>query len=128
MAKIEAEVGEPQGGLSNRAIWIILGALFGTVMAFNVWFIIWPAQRQIIPKVKSGEGPDAALVKRATLASKVNTYLSVPLMMTTVSNSIPTLFDKALFGSNHAFLLLVVVIGLVAVKLWYAVAPKVQGM
>jgi uncharacterized membrane protein len=63
-------------------LWITLAGLFGTVMWFNVWFIIWPAQRQIITWVKQGQSPpeQAALAKRATLASRTNTFLSVPLL------------------------------------------------
>lgn len=62
--------------------WISLGTLLGTIMWFNVWFIIWPAQKKIIGWIKKGEAnPEAAgLVKKATLASRVNTYFSVPLV------------------------------------------------
>lgn len=67
---------------STAGQWITLGALFGTIMWFNVWFIIWPAQKKIIGWVKAGESPEpmAGLVKKATAASKINTYLSVPLL------------------------------------------------
>ncbi len=68
------------GGLSDRAIWILIGMVLGFIMWFNVWFIIWPAQKKIIPAVAAGTPPDAALVKRATMASKVNTYLSAPML------------------------------------------------
>src|SRR5687768_16698002 len=40
------------GGFSYRAVNIHLAAMLGTIMAFNVWFRIWPAQRQIIKGVK----------------------------------------------------------------------------
>jgi uncharacterized membrane protein len=52
----------------------------GTTMAFNVWFRIWPAQRQIITATKNGQAPDAALVALAGTRSKHNTYMSVPLV------------------------------------------------
>ena len=99
-------------GISNRGIWILVGFLFGTVMAFNVWFIIWPAQKKIIPAVRDGEAPPAGLPQRAALASKINTFLSVPLLLTMVSNSIPSLYGVELAGSNLVFLALMVVIGL----------------
>lgn len=62
--------------------WISLGALFGTVMWFNVWFIIWPAQKKLIGWTARGENPPemAGLARRAFLASRTNTYLSVPLL------------------------------------------------
>ena len=43
---------------SYRSLNIHLGALFGTIMAFNVWFRIWPAQQRIITAIKNGSGPD----------------------------------------------------------------------
>lgn len=72
------------GGLftSTWGQWISLGATLGTIMWFNVWFIIWPGQKNIITWVKKGESPAemAALVKKAFLASRINTYLSVPML------------------------------------------------
>ncbi len=62
--------------------WIGLGAFLGTWMWFNVWFIIWPAQKKLITWTKNGEAPAemAGLAKRAMLASRLNTYLSVPML------------------------------------------------
>ena len=67
---------------SGRLWWITLGGLFGTVMWFNVWFVIWPAQRKIIGWVKKVEAPPemAGLVATAGKRSRINTYLSVPLL------------------------------------------------
>ena len=72
------------GQFSYRAYVIHTGALFGTIMAFNVWFRIWPAQKIIIPAIKNGEAPDPALVALAGMRSKHNTYLSVPLVYTMI--------------------------------------------
>jgi uncharacterized membrane protein len=47
---------------SYRGFNIHLGAMFGTIMAFNVWFRIWPAQQKIITAIKNGEAPDGSLV------------------------------------------------------------------
>lgn len=67
-------------GFGFRGYTIHVGSMFGTIMAFNVWFRIWPAQQKIITAVKSGQAPDAALVAMAGLRSKQNTYLSIPLV------------------------------------------------
>jgi uncharacterized membrane protein len=67
-------------GFSYRAYVIHTGALFGTIMAFNVWFRIWPAQKKIITAIKNGDKPDAAWGALAGMRSKHNTYLSVPLI------------------------------------------------
>src|SRR4029077_18050680 len=65
---------------SYRGTLIHMGALFGTIMAFNVWFRIWPAQQKIIRATKNGETPDPAPVKIAGPRSRHNTYMSVPLL------------------------------------------------
>ncbi len=71
---------------------ILLGVLFGLVMAFNVWFIIWPAQQTILgnnKKIADGVSDDekkamtaenAPLVKKAVFASRMNTWLSIPML------------------------------------------------
>ena len=68
------------GEFGFRGISIHLGALFGTNMAFNVWFRIWPAQQKIITATKNGFAPDPAVVALAATRSKHNTYMSVPLV------------------------------------------------
>ena len=67
-------------GFDGRAMTIHVGSMFGTIMAFNVWFRIWPAQRKIIAGIKSGTPADAALPALAGLRSKHNTFMSVPLI------------------------------------------------
>jgi uncharacterized membrane protein len=48
-----------ESGLTQRAVWILLGMLFGTVMWFNVWFIIWPSQKAMLsgPRWPRGSTP-----------------------------------------------------------------------
>ena len=50
------------GGFSYRAFNIHLGAMFGSMMAFNVWYRIWPAQQNILAAIKEGTAPDKDLV------------------------------------------------------------------
>jgi uncharacterized membrane protein len=72
-------------GFSYRAYAIHTGVLFGTIMAANVWFRIWPSQQKIITAVKNGQAPDPAVVAQAGLRSKHNTYLSIPLVWTMIN-------------------------------------------
>ena len=67
------------GDFSYRSTLIHTGALFGSAMAFNVWYRIWPAQQRIIRAIKNGEAPDKADAGLAGLRSKHNTYMSLPL-------------------------------------------------
>jgi uncharacterized membrane protein len=69
-----------EGGLSDRARWIMWGMLFGTIMWFNVWFVIWPAQKSLL----SGKvtGAEAGPVRvRAGKFSRINTFLSGPMLV-----------------------------------------------
>jgi uncharacterized membrane protein len=59
---------------------ILVGVIFSTIMWFNVWFIIWPSQRKIINGIKTGNAAPPEIVSRATNASKLNTYLSFPMV------------------------------------------------
>jgi uncharacterized membrane protein len=65
---------------SYRSWNIHAAMMFGTIMAWNVWFRIWPAQQKIIAAVKAGQAPDPTLVALAAGRSKTNTYLSIPLL------------------------------------------------
>jgi uncharacterized membrane protein len=77
-------------GMAGYAI--LVGILFGLVMAFNVWFIIWPRQQKILAnnktiaastdeaQKKALADANAPMVKEATLASRTNTWLSVPML------------------------------------------------
>ncbi len=75
-----------EGG-SNRSIAIGIGGGLGTVMFMNVWMIIWPLQKKIIAATKAaaeGGAPAPAEMplwaRRAFLASRTNTWLSVPML------------------------------------------------
>ena len=103
---------------SSAGLWISLGALFGTIMWFNVWFIIWPAQQKIIRGVRDGVPADPALPKRAALASRINTYLSGPMLF-------------GMLAPNHYgainIVTAIVAIGLGLLAIWWAfrTAPTV---
>jgi uncharacterized membrane protein len=94
--------------LSGRAAYIHVGAMFGTIMAANVWMRILPAQRKMIAAVKEGRKPDEALATRAKLRSKHNTYMVVPLVFTMISNHFPsaTYGDKYNWARLAALILL----------------------
>jgi len=77
----ESAGGKRGAGFGN--IWILFGGILGTIMWFNVWFVIWPRQKVIIPAV-AGLQPKPAdfdqLVAVAGKFSRINTYLSVPML------------------------------------------------
>jgi uncharacterized membrane protein len=57
-----------------------IGMWLGLVMAFNVWFIIWPNQKKALGIVTVEAAEKAAAAKRAGLASRINTMLSIPML------------------------------------------------
>jgi len=85
-------------------------------MAMNVWMRIWPAQRKIIAAVKGGTAPDAAVASMAGLRSKHNTYMSVPLVFSMLSQH-----TSQFYGNDYGWLILlaIVAVGWGAVKLLY---------
>ena len=72
----------PVGGDDNHVLCIGIGGGMGIVMLFNVWGIIWPANKKIIRGTLAGNPPAnaAALAREAFLASRTNFFLSVPLL------------------------------------------------
>jgi uncharacterized membrane protein len=71
---------------SGRGAYIHLGAIFGTIMAANVWMRILPAQRKMIEAIKAGQKPDENLAAQAKLRSKQNTFMAVPVVILMLSS------------------------------------------
>jgi len=59
-----------------------LGSWLGTIMAFNVWFIIWPNQKKVLGIVNATDEEKLAAKAKAGLASSINVILSVPMLLT----------------------------------------------
>jgi len=117
-------------GFSYRGFNIHVAALFGTIMAFNVWFRIWPAQQKIVAAVKSGDAPDPALVALAGSRSRHNTYLSVPLFWGMI-NQHTTYFSGGNLGIptewSFVVFLVVTLLGWHVVARFYGLSGKVKG-
>ena len=84
--------------VSTRATYIHVGALFGTIMALNVWMRILPPQRRMIAAAAKGEPLDLALGASPKLRSKHNTFIAVPTTFIMISNHFPT----ATYGNHYA--------------------------
>jgi len=91
--------------LSDRAVFLHVGAMFGTIMVTNVWMTILPNQRKALKIAAEGGAPQPELGKRAARSSKHNTYMSVPLIFTMISNHYPMTF-----GREHNWIVLAVLI------------------
>ncbi|GMQ96790.1 MAG: urate hydroxylase PuuD [Gammaproteobacteria bacterium] len=57
------------------------GAWLGTIMLFNVWVLIWPNQKKLLGMVEASDEEKATAKKIAFMASRTNTLLSIPMLM-----------------------------------------------
>jgi uncharacterized membrane protein len=62
-----------------------IGMWLGTIMWFNVWFVIWPNQKIALGMVEAGDDAKAAAGRKSTLFSRTNTLLSIPMLYCMVS-------------------------------------------
>tara|TARA_Y100000287_G_C14214737_1_gene352864 strand:- start:416 stop:1018 length:603 start_codon:yes stop_codon:yes gene_type:complete len=76
-------LGIGQGGGKNLAIGI--GMWLGLIMAFNVWFVIWPNQKKALGIVECDPETKAKAAKTAMLFSRTNTLLSLPMLLSMVA-------------------------------------------
>ncbi len=109
---------------SYRAYNIHLGTMFGSMMAFNVWYRIWPAQQRIITAIKNGDAPNPADAGMAGLRSKHNTYMSVPLIWTMINEHT---VGVSHYLEGYGVLLVMVALGWHLVFQLYKKSAKVQG-
>ena len=75
-------LGIGSGGGKNTAIGI--GMWLGLIMAFNVWFIIWPNQKRVLGMVECTPEEKAKSARTAMLFSRTNTLLSLPMLLSMV--------------------------------------------
>jgi len=76
-------LGIGSGGGKNTAIGI--GMWLGLIMAFNVWFIIWPNQKKFLGIVECPPEDKPKHLKNSVLASRINTLLSLPMLLSMVA-------------------------------------------
>jgi uncharacterized membrane protein len=58
-----------------------IGAWLGTIMLFNVWVLIWPNQKKVLGIVSATDDEKAKARRTATLASRTNFVLSIPMLL-----------------------------------------------
>jgi uncharacterized membrane protein len=99
---------------SARAAYIHVGAMFGTIMAANVWMHILPAQKKMIAALNEGRKPDDRLAAQAKLRSKQNTFLAVPVVFIMISHHYP----GVTYGDRYNWIILsiLILLGWVAAK------------
>ena len=77
------QLGLVDGVAKHTAIGI--GMWLGAIMAFNVWFVIWPNQKKALGIVEADADTKAASARTAMLFSRTNTLLSIPMLYAMVA-------------------------------------------
>ena len=73
------------GASDPKSTAIGIGMWLGIIMAFNVWFVIWPNQKKALGMIESTPEDKAKSAKTAMLYSRVNTLLSFPILLSMVA-------------------------------------------
>jgi uncharacterized membrane protein len=94
---------------SGRAAYLQVGAMLGTIMAWNVFFVIIPGQRRLVEAKAQGRAPDPIHGLRGKQRSVHNNYFTLPVLVIMISNHYPMTF-----GHRHAWLVLVAMLALAA--------------
>jgi len=58
-----------------------IGVYLALIMAFNVWFVIWPNQKKVLGIVEADDAAKAKAARTALIASRTNVLLSVPMLL-----------------------------------------------
>ena len=72
-------------GGDPKSITIGIGMWLGIIMAYNVWFVIWPNQKRALGIVECDTELKAKSAKTAMLFSRTNTLLSIPMLLSMVT-------------------------------------------
>ncbi|MCA8830812.1 urate hydroxylase PuuD [Hymenobacter pini] len=108
---------------SARAAYIHFGAMLGTLMVGNVYFIIIPAQKAMVKAATEGLPLDPELGKHAGLRSLHNNYFTLPVLFVMVSNHFPSTF-----GHSYPWAVLAAIaLGTAGVKHWLNLREKHQA-
>jgi uncharacterized membrane protein len=87
---------------SPRAAYLQVGAMLGTIMAANVFFVIIPAHWELVRAKEQGREPDPDANRRGKQRSVHNNYLTLPVLFTMLAGHFPFTY-----GHDHAWAILV---------------------
>jgi uncharacterized membrane protein len=92
---------------AGRAAYLQVGAMIGTMMVGNVFFVIIPAHWELVRAKQAGREPDPAANERGKLRSVHNNYLTLPVVFAMLSGHFPFTY-----GHSWSWLILVVLMAL----------------
>ncbi len=89
---------------SPRAVYMQVGAMLGTIMAANVFFVIIPVQKVLVKSCEDKADVSSELGKKGYIRSRHNNYITLPVLFTMISGHYPVIYS-----SNHSWLVLLAV-------------------
>ena len=105
---------------SGRGAFIQFGAMLGSIMVANVFFVIIPGQREMVRAKEQGREPDPAAGLRGKLRSVHNTYFTLPVLFMMISNHY-----ALAFGAHHNWLVLISISAAgVLIRAWFVSRHK----
>ena len=107
---------------SARAAYVHFGAMIGSIMVANVFFVIIPSQKAMVKAARENKPLNATLGKNAGLRSLHNNYFTLPVLFVMISNHFPSTF-----GYKYPWLILgLITIGAAGVKHYLNLKEKGQ--
>jgi len=107
---------------SGKAAYLHFGALLGTLMAANVFFIIIPGQKRMVAAAQKGIAPNPEDGKAAFIRSYSNNYFTLPVLFVMISNHFPSTF-----GNTHQWIVLIAItLGSAGIKHYLNLREKEQ--
>ncbi len=100
---------------SGRGAYIHFGAMLGTIMVANVFFVIMPGQRAMVAATRGGQTPDPEPGLQAKQRSVHNTYFTLPVLFVMISNHYAMTYGSAW---NWLILLLISLAGAL-IRVWF---------
>ena len=105
---------------SGRGAFLHYGAILGTIMVANVAHVIIPGQRRMVEAMQAGREPDPRDGLMGKQRSVHNTYFTLPVVFTMISNHYATLFGHRW---NWVILVLLTLAGAL-VRVWFVMRHK----
>ncbi|OFW99439.1 MAG: hypothetical protein A3D94_10765 [Alphaproteobacteria bacterium RIFCSPHIGHO2_12_FULL_66_14] len=105
---------------SGRGAYVHFGAMLGTIMALNVYFVIIPGQRELVKAKEEGRTPDPKFGQMGRQRSVHNTYFTLPVLFTMISNHYAGLYGHEW---NWVLLLMISLAGAL-IRVWFVQRHK----
>ena len=97
-----------------RAVYMQIGAMVGTVMVANVFFVIIPVQKKLVDACANSTEVSLELGKTGYLRSRHNNYFTLPVLFMMISGHYPTIYS-----GDYGWLVLIAVIGILVMVRHY---------